>query len=691
MAIDMAQFHQVFFEESFEGLDIMENGLLNMDPGTVDDEEINAIFRAAHSIKGGSGTFGFSAISSFTHVMETLLDEMRDGRRSVTAEAVDALLRSVDILREMLNATSKGSDIDEEKVHAQQQELETILHLKTESIAAVETDHLNSINDSIQQGWHIVFRPLPHMLRTGNDPLRIMRELAELGDLEVEADISAVPPLGNYEPEDSYLSWNLHLSGEASRAAIDDIFAWVEDDCELAVMPMFSHQENTSTPDSSPPQPDIPQSSKVIVQEAPAPAERRKGDRREGMDRRQITSGGGGSSIRVDISKIDGLINMVGELVITQSMLSMLGDEFSMDKLERLQEGLIQLERHTRELQESVMQVRMLPISFTFSRFPRLVHDLSSKLGKKIELKMTGENTEVDKTVIEKIGDPLVHLVRNSLDHGIEMPEERIAAGKPETGTINLNAYHKGGNIIIEIRDDGKGLSKQRIESKAIEKGLIDAEHNLNDRQIYELIFQPGFSTAEVVSDVSGRGVGMDVVRKNINELGGNIEIESNPGKGSAIIIRLPLTLAILDGQTVTVADETYIVPLVSIIESIQVKEDQVKRVAGRGETFKLRDEYLPIVRLHQVFDIESPKATRLEDGLLMVVEGDGRHCGLFVDDLLGQQQVVIKSLEANYQRVEGISGATILGDGSVSLILDIPGLLRLANRQDEETLKRSA
>jgi two-component system chemotaxis sensor kinase CheA len=419
--------------------------------------------------------------------------------------------------------------------------------------------------------------------------------------------------------------------------------------------------------------------------------DRRSGtDRRKG-DRRKNATSAGGNSIRVDIAKIDGLINMVGELVITQSMLSMLGDEFSMDKLERLQEGLIQLERHTRELQESVMQVRMLPISFTFSRFPRLVHDLSSKMGKKIELKMTGENTEVDKTVIEKIGDPLVHLVRNSLDHGIEMPDERIAAGKPETGVINLNAYHKGGNIIIEIRDDGKGLNKSKIEKKAIEKGLIDSEHNLSDRQIYELIFQPGFSTAEAVSDISGRGVGMDVVRKNINELGGNIEIESEPGKGSAIIIRLPLTLAILDGQTVKVADETYIVPLVSIIESIQVKEDQVKRVVGRGETFKLRDEYLPILRLHELFNIENPKATRLEEGLLVVVEGDGRHCGLFVDDLLGQQQVVIKSLEANYQRVEGISGATILGDGSVSLILDIPGLLRLADRIDEEALKRSA
>jgi two-component system chemotaxis sensor kinase CheA len=352
---------------------------------------------------------------------------------------------------------------------------------------------------------------------------------------------------------------------------------------------------------------------------------------------------------------------------------------------------LSQLERHTRELQESVMQVRMLPISFTFSRFPRLVHDLSSKLGKKIELKMSGENTEVDKTVIEKIGDPLVHLVRNSLDHGIEMPEERLAAGKPETGLVQLNAYHKGGNIVIEIRDDGSGLDRDRIESKAIDKGLIETDHKLSDKQIYELIFRAGFSTAEAVSDVSGRGVGMDVVRKNIHELGGHIEIESQPGKGSAIIIRLPLTLAILDGQTISVGAETYIVPLVSIIESIQIREHQINRVAGRGESFKLRDEYLPILRLHELFGIQNPKVTRIEEGLLMVVEGDGRRCGLFVDDLLGQQQVVIKSLEANYQRVEGISGATILGDGSVSLILDIPSLIRLANPADQQKLQLSA
>lgn len=328
------------------------------------------------------------------------------------------------------------------------------------------------------------------------------------------------------------------------------------------------------------------------------------------------------------------------------------------------------------------MQIRMVPISFSFSRFPRLVHDLSTKLGKKIELKMSGENTEVDKTVIEKIGDPLVHLVRNSLDHGIELPDERLAAGKPEVGTVHLSAEHRGGNIVIEIRDDGRGLPRDKILAKAIERGLVRDDENLSDKDVYDLIFQPGFSTAEQVSDVSGRGVGMDVVRRNINELGGAIEIDSIPGEGSAIIIRLPLTLAILDGQTIRIGEETYIVPLVSIIESIQVQASMLSTVAGRGESFKLREEYLPIVRMHEVFGIENHTAQSLTDGILVVVEGEGRKCGLFVDDMLGQQQVVIKSLEANYGKVDGISGATILGDGSVALILDVPGLMRLAKQQ---------
>jgi two-component system chemotaxis sensor kinase CheA len=383
----------------------------------------------------------------------------------------------------------------------------------------------------------------------------------------------------------------------------------------------------------------------------------------------------------VDTSKIDTLINMVGELVITQSMLSLIGEHFELSKLDHLKNGLSQLERHTRELQESVMNIRMLPISFVFSRFPRLAHDISSKLGKKIELKLVGEHTEVDKTVVELLSDPLVHLVRNSLDHGIEMPDVRLAAGKPETGTVTLEAYHRGGNIVIEVSDDGKGLDKSKLRAKAIEKGLIEPDAILTDKQTYELIFMPGFSTAEKLTDISGRGVGMDVVRRNIQSLGGNIEIISTLGKGSTIAIHLPLTLAILDGQSVAVGDETYIVPLGAIIESLNIKEERVNRVVGKGETFLLRGQYLPIIRMHDIFNVSTAKHTKLTEGLLVVVEGQGVRCGLFVDDLLGQQQVVIKSLEANYRRVEGVSGATILGDGSVALILDIPGLVRLANQ----------
>ena len=376
---------------------------------------------------------------------------------------------------------------------------------------------------------------------------------------------------------------------------------------------------------------------------------------------------------------MDALINMVGELVITQNILKQLGENFDISRLHKLKQGLSDLERNTREMQESVMRIRMLPISFAFNRVPRLVHDLSTKLGKKVELKMTGEGTELDKTVLERIVDPLIHLVRNSLDHGIETPDIRKAQGKPETGTITLSAFHKGGNIVIEIVDDGAGLNKGRILSKAIERGLVKSDEVLADERIYELIFLPGFSTAEVVSDVSGRGVGMDVVRKNVQFLGGTIEIASTPGKGSRFTVRLPLTLAIMEGQSAAVGNEFYIVPLISIIVSTQVKPGQVNVLAGKGEMFRFRDEVLPVLRLHELFGAQ-PRTRVLTEGLLMVVEGDGKRAGLFVDELLGQQQVVIKSLETNYQRVEGVSGATILGDGSVALILDIPGLIRIAH-----------
>lgn len=660
MAIDMTQFLQTFYEESFEGLEVMESELLNLDVGAADVETINTIFRAAHSIKGGSGTFGLSAVAEYTHVMETLLDEMRDGRRQVTQQAVDVLLRSVDVLRGMLRALRDDHELDSANIAATQQELNQLLrHAQAETPAAADATAAPA-SDTAQAEWEIRFVPAPQLLRTGNDPVRLLRELGELGEMEVEADTGRLPEPDAFAAEDCYLAWTIRLRGAILETQIREIFEWIEDECELTI-----------------------RRSETVQAAAPV-EERRVADDRRVADRRKAKAAVAESaSIRVSIDKVDELINTVGELVITQSMLSQFAEaeELTMVHIEKLRDGLVQLERNTRELQESVMRIRMLPISFAFQRFPRLVHDLSSKLGKQIEIKLSGEQTELDKTVMEKIGDPLVHLVRNSIDHGIEKPEQRRAAGKSETGLVHLNAYHQGGNIVIEISDDGAGLNKERILAKARERGIVAQDENLSDEQIYDLIFQPGFSTAEQVSDVSGRGVGMDVVRRNIRSLGGTVEVRSRPELGTTFSIRLPLTLAILDGQLIQVGGETYIIPLVSIVESIQVKPERVNAVAGKGEVYKLRDEFIPIVRLYHLFGITA-KVNTLQEGLLVVVEAEGQKMALFVDELLGQQQVVIKSLESNYKKVEGLSGATILGDGTVALILDISGLASLCRHK---------
>ena len=684
MSIDMAQFHQVFFEESFEGLEIMERGLMELEPGIPDSEVVNSVFRAAHSIKGGSGTFGFKAISDFTHVMETLLDEMRDNVREVTVQNSDILLKSVDCLREMLESTQNEKPVDQGRVNEFQQLLERELNadstpatndvLVKDTQQAIPSDRIN--------GWSISFKPEPQLFRSGNEPLVIMRELGELGELKVDADTSQVSDFELLEPEDCSLSWNMTLQGSVDREQIDELFAWVEDICELEISPLT---ETVSDGSEKPAEVQDHNEKDESSANLPVP-QRRASDAGGGADRRVTDRRGnqsGASSIRVDTVKIDSLINMVGELVITQSMLGLLGEtiednqQITPQEIEKLRDGLMQLERNTRELQENVMQVRMMPISFTFSRFPRLVRDLSSQLGKKIDLKLSGETTEVDKNIIEKIGDPLVHLVRNSLDHGIEMPEDRLANGKTENGTIELNAFHRGGNIVIEIVDDGKGMDKDMLRQKGIERELISEEDILSDKQIFDLIFMAGFSLAKEVTDVSGRGVGMDVVRRNILELGGSVEIDSTLGVGTKMTIRLPLTLAILDGRTIRVGEENYIVPITSIVESLQVKTDMVNMVGGQGETFKLRGEYIPIVRLHNIFDVATGD-NNIEEGLLVVVETDGEHFGLLIDELLGQQQVVIKSLEQNYKKTEGFSGATILGDGHVALILDMPGIMRL-------------
>lgn len=690
MTFDMSQFLDTFYEESFEGLDIMETELLALDVGEADLETINTIFRAAHSIKGGSGTFGLNDVANFTHVMETLLDEMRDGKRDVTQNGVNILLESVDVLREMLLTLQAEEELDFERIGITKQKLDNLLAGASDGASAVNTEvpasnetvvKHNADNEGVK-GWVINFKPHLEMLQTGNDPVRMFRELSALGDLSSEIDSDSIPNFLMMEPEISNVSWVLNLTGDIQKSDIEEVFDWVDDECDLTITEM-----NSSVDESSPIN-EIQQENNVSApvtdittptasSNAPAAKSKRKAPTES-------------SSIRVSIDKVDELINMVGELVITQSMLSQLGEEenFGEAEIEKLKSGLMQLERNTREMQENVMRIRMLPISFVFQRFPRLVHDLSEQLDKKIELVLSGESTELDKTVMEKIGDPLVHLVRNSLDHGIETPDVRVAAGKPETGEIHLNAYHEGGNIVIEITDDGAGLNLEKILSKAKSSGIVSENDNLSDEEIADLIFRPGFSTADVVSDVSGRGVGMDVVRRNIRALGGTVDVKTQTGLGSVFTIRLPLTLAILDGQSVVIGNEVYIVPLVAIIESVQVDTSLVNGITGQAEVYRLRDEYIPIVKLCDVFNVK-PLHENMEDGLLVVVEAEGKKVALLVDDLLGQQQVVIKSLETNFKSIEGISGATILGDGTVALILDVTGLISIS-KQNSKTLNKT-
>ncbi len=698
--LEMAEIAKVFFQESREGLDAMEAGLLTLG-ATADSESINTIFRAAHSIKGGAATFGFAAVADFTHGVETLLDEMRNGVRPVTAEAVQTLLQACDCLREMVAATEAEQPLDQGRIASLNLDITNILGERPHAAPAAPAisaapavpaapsvraapaapEAPAATNGAVEAGWRINFEPVADLLRLRNEPTRMFAELKRLGDFAAHADVSRIPLLDALDPESCYLSWKIELAGQIPRAALDEVFDWVDSGCRLEIIPTGEAVPIAAGPAAAGTQ--TPASSKLptdALKPAAAKAEPAAGVAPLAAAPAQRPSGEP-NSIRVATEKVDDIINLVGELLITQSMLCGFADGINPSDLDRLRQGLAQLARNTRELQESVMQIRMLPISFAFNRFPRIVHDLSRKLGKKVELKLVGEATELDKTVLEKINDPLVHLVRNALDHGLETPDQRLAAGKQETGTLELSAFHEGGNIIIEVRDDGAGLNKARILKKARERALIAPDQDLTDEQIDNLIFMPGFSTAEQLSDVSGRGVGMDVVRRNINDLGGHVQISSEEGLGSTIRIRLPLTLAILDGQLVRVGKEVYIISLLAIVETIQVTKQLVNTLVGRAQVFRLRDEYLPVVKLCDQFGIESDSRSA-EDGLLVVVESDGRRVGVLVDDLLAQQQVVIKSLESNFRSVSGIAGATILGDGQVALIIDVPGLIGSAMKQ---------
>lgn len=598
MSVELNQFHSVFFEESQEHIDTMERLLMAMSVDNPEAEDLNCIFRAAHSIKGASGIFGFDALGRITHIMENLLDQVRKGQRAVSVDLVDQFLGVIDCLRQVLDSYRNQTDIDWPEVERTTNLLEALLGAQAEAGAPAEDDGFGFFDEPV-----------------------------------------------------------------AAQAEEDDGFGFFEEPAAIQKQP---EEQGWGLFDTA---------------QAEAGAARKDTAKTEDGNQAKKPSSSESSTIRVDIEKVDSLINLVGELVITQSMLKVLGDDLGGSN-SRMGTVLAELERHTREIQESVMSIRMMPVSFVFNRFPRVVRDLARKLEKEVDLVLEGEHTELDKGLIEKLVDPLTHLVRNSIDHGIERPDVRRDRGKPEKGTITISAAQRGGTIQICIDDDGAGLNRERIMNKARENGL-NVSDDMNDADVWDLIFQPGFSTAEVVTDVSGRGVGMDVVRRNIQQLGGRVNIDSRALRGSTITITLPLTLAIVDGMGVMVGDQTFIIPLVSIIESMRPYPENIEQLAGSA-LLHVRDQFWPVLPLYQVMDAE-PRHTSPSEGIVVLIETSKRRYGLLVDELVGQQQVVIKSLEQHYKRVPGAAGATIMGDGSVALILDVESLADVAPILDEE------
>ena len=701
MTIDMSQFYQVFFDEADELLAEKEKLLLAIDVAAPDSEELNAIFRAAHSIKGGAATFGFSDITEVTHVLESLLDRIRKGEMALTVEHVDAFLAAKDVLAMLMDGHRHGSDVDQAAVESVSARLKA---LSEGRVAAAQPAAAVPVPAALQGD--------PVADADGNFHWRIELPVVPEKDVEgLAAELGLLGALTRETLPDGRAVFNLVAS--EGRDTLEAICAFVLDPKELKIS-----AAGATSPAAAPAQTGIAvqsedasygifeplsademkrlatESEQALAAASPAPAQnfgRRASDQpnaeSKNMGRRASDkeAASGESSIRVSVEKVDQLINLVGELVITQAMIEQRIGALDPIVHERLLNSASQLARNTRDLQEAVMSIRMMPMDYVFSRFPRMVRDLAGKLGKKVEFVTRGAATELDKGLIERIVDPLTHLVRNSVDHGIEMPEKRIASGKNETGKLTLSAAHQGGNIVIEVTDDGGGLNRERILAKARQNGLPVSDA-MPDSEVWQLIFAPGFSTAEVVTDVSGRGVGMDVVKRNITAMGGTVDISSMTGVGTTISISLPLTLAILDGMSIKVGEEVYILPLGYVIESLQPAAGDVKDIAGQGQVVKIRGEYLPLIPLYQIFAIE-PTYTDPSQGIVVILEADGKKAALLVDSLVGQQQVVVKNLESNFRKVAGISGATILGDGGVSLILDVSALLRSSRQLNMDAL----
>jgi len=679
MQIDIAQFHAAFFDEAAEHLADMESVLLELENGAGDPELLNRIFRAAHSIKGSSGTFGFKHVARFTHGLENLLDRLRDGSLAVSQAIVELLLRSTDMVASLISAAR--SDLPPDAgLDGLLAELET--QAAGTSPAAVDSPAQAAPPPAPRVREYVVsITPGTDLLRHRAEPLLMIRELCSMGEvLEASVSTSRIPALADVEPDRSYFAWTIRLRSERAPVELEEVFLFVQEECVVvivehvdpAVLAGVAEADgaptNASTSVFEGPNSSGPTTAKPVAAGAESGARPKSG-------------GTESNSIRVSVEKVDEMINLVGELVISQSMLSQTISGLSEERQSLLTEALATLERSTRDLQERVMSVRMVPVASVFRRFPRLVRDLASSLKKQVDVEIIGEETELDKQMVEQIGDPLTHLVRNAVDHGIEGPQDRIAAGKSPEGHLRLVAFHEGGNVIIDVVEDGRGLDAEKIRNKAISLGLADPNENLTEEQIQGLIFLPGFSTAATISDVSGRGVGMDVVKRNIEALNGSVHVASEQGKGTRFRIKLPLTMAILDGLSVRVGSDVFIVPLLSVVESFRPKVNEVQTVAGRCEVVVVRGEHVPLLRLGELFRVPGSESDP-KRGLVMILETQNQKFGLLVDELIGQLQVVMKSLESNYRKVEGLSGATILGDGRVALIVDIPGLSRLARQK---------
>ncbi len=646
MSIDLSEFKAVFFEESADHLAAMETLLLELEAHPQDSERMHAIFRAVHSIKGSAAMFGFEGVVRFAHGLESLLEDMRSARVPNTAVLTGLLLRASDLLQSLVAAAKSDGEDGCGLSGAAAALLGEMDVARGGSGVAQAGAAPVAGGERRQRNLEVHFTPEPRIFTTGMDPLFVLRDLAEAGSGYTCATyVSDLPRLEDLDVSRCYLRWTAHLSTDRTGDEIRDLFAFVEDGARIRI----EETGGTAAAEAAP--------AAVAAAMVPAPPD--------------------SPTVRVATAKVDKLVDLVGELVIAQSVASQILEHFTMERLAELREAFVNLERNTRELQERVMAVRMQPLAGVFSRFPRLVRDLAAQTGKRVALETGGEETELDKGVIERLADPLTHLVRNAVDHGIERPADRKDAGKPEQGVVRLTAHHESGNVIVEVADDGKGLNLERIRAKAVERGLLTTADALNEDEIQGLIFRPGFSTAEAVTDLSGRGVGMDVVRRNVEAMSGTVTVHSRHGRGSVFRIKLPLTLAILDGLLVRVGTEVFILPLLSIAESIRPRRQELRQVGGGGEVVMVRGQALPLLRLHRMFGLTGAEEDPASASVV-ILEQDNRRYALLVDDLLGQQQVVVKSLEAHYRKVDGVMGATILGDGRAALILDVAGLIAI-------------